>query len=94
MQVKSEIRKFITDNFLYGQDGDAMGDDASFLETGIIDSTGVLELVSFIQEKYQIYVSDDELVPENLDSLNRLAAFIEKKSGNGSGSNEGIAHSF
>jgi acyl carrier protein len=94
MQVKSEIKKFITENFLYGQDGDAMSDDASFLETGIIDSTGVLELVSFIQEKYQIYVSDDELVPENLDSLNRLAAFIEKKSGNGNGQLEGRQNNF
>ncbi len=80
MQVKQEIRKFIIDNFYYGQDDQSLTDDASFLENGIIDSTGVLELVSFIQEKYRIRVADDELIPENLDSLNNLSAFVSRKS--------------
>ena len=79
MQVKSEIRHFITENFLYGQDDNTLGDDVSFLEFGIIDSTGVLELVSFVQNKYKIRVSDEELVPANFDSLKLLASFIEKK---------------
>ncbi len=79
MELKSEIKYFIIDNFLYGQDDNTLGDDVSFLRTGIIDSTGVLELVSFVQEKFDITVSDEELLPENFDSLNKLAAFITKK---------------
>src|SRR5512135_1311985 len=83
MQCKPEIKKFITDNFLYGLEDDTLGDDVSFLENGIIDSTGVLELVSFVQEKYKISVADEELVPDNFDSLNKLASFIAQKTGNG-----------
>lgn len=80
MQVlKQEIRKFIVDNFYYGQDDAGLTDGASFLENGIIDSTGVLELVSFIQEQYKIRVSDDELVPENLDSLDNISQFVSRK---------------
>jgi acyl carrier protein len=79
MEVKAEIRNFIIENFYYGQDDEKLGDDVSFLENGIIDSTGVLELVSFVQEKHDIHVSDDELVPDNFDSLNKLEAFITRK---------------
>lgn len=77
--LKQEIRKFIVDNFYYGQDDAGLTDGASFLENGIIDSTGVLELVSFIQEQYKIRVSDDELVPENLDSLDNISQFVSRK---------------
>lgn len=80
---KAEIRSFIVENFLYGQDDDDFGDDMSFLEKGIIDSTGVLELVSFIEETYGISVADEELVPDNFDSLNRLSAFVLQKRDNG-----------
>ena len=79
MNVKSEIRAYIIDNFLYGEDDNTLGDDVSFLENGIIDSTGVLELVSFVQETYGIKVTDEELIPNNFDSLNKLGAFILKK---------------
>ncbi len=79
MQCKEEIRNFIIENFLYGQADNAPGDDTSFLENGVIDSTGVLELVSFVQEKYGIRVFDDELIPNNFDSLNKLEAFIGRK---------------
>ena len=82
MSPISEIRSFIVENFLYGQD-DGFSDDVSFLEKGIIDSTGVLELVSFVEDKYGISVDDEELVPENFDSLNNLAAYIARKSKNG-----------
>ncbi len=78
-ELKSEIKNFIIDSFLYGQDGNTLDDDVSFLRNGIIDSTGVLELVSFVQEKYGIPVTDEELLPENFDSLNKLACFITKK---------------
>lgn len=83
MQLKSEIRSFIVENFLYGQSENGFTDDASFLEKGLIDSTGVLELVSFVEEKYGISVADDELVPDNFDSVDKLTAFILKKKNNG-----------
>jgi acyl carrier protein len=77
-----EIRTFIVDNFLYGKDDD-FGDDVSFLEKGIIDSTGVLELVSFVEDKFGITVEDEELIPENFDSVSNLASYISKKINNG-----------
>ncbi len=83
MQLKSEIRDFIVDNFLYGQDDNKMGDDVSFLSSGIIDSTGVLELVSFVEEEYGISVEDEELIPDNLDSIQKLSEFVSRKMGNG-----------
>jgi acyl carrier protein len=77
--IEQEIRRFIVDNFLFGEeDGDLSCDD-SFLERGIIDSTGVLELVAFIEERFGIKVKDNELVPANLDSINSLISFIERK---------------
>ena len=82
MSLMPEIRSFIVENFLYGQD-DGFGDDVSFLEKGIIDSTGVLELVSFVEDKYGISVDDEELVPDNFDSLNNLSAYIARKRKNG-----------
>ena len=84
MQLKSEIRHFIIENFLYGQDDNDVKDDVSFLEEGLIDSTGVLELVSFIEEKYGISVDDEELVPDNFDSIDKLSVFITSKMNNGS----------
>lgn len=79
MQLKSEIRQFIVDNFLYGRDDDTLGDEVSFLGKGIIDSTGILELVSFIEEKYIISIDDEELIPDNFDSLNKISTFVFKK---------------
>jgi acyl carrier protein len=78
MSPKPEVRGFIVENFLYGQD-DNFSDEVSFLEKGIIDSTGVLELVTFIEDKFGIVVQDQELIPDNFDSLNRLSTFISKK---------------
>jgi len=75
---KQNIRKFVVDNFLFGQAGN-LKDETSFLDGGIIDSTGVLELAMHIETTYGIKVKDDELVPENLDSINAIAAFLEKK---------------
>ncbi|QDU05068.1 acyl carrier protein [Gimesia chilikensis] len=77
--IQSEIRNFVAENFLFGEDPESLQNDDSFLETGIIDSTGVLELVAFIEDQYDVEVDDDELVPENLDSINRLMDFIESK---------------
>lgn len=73
------IRKFIFDNFLFDAENSDLKNDDSFLDQGIIDSTGVLELVEWLEDECGILVEDDELVPENLDSVNNVAAFIEKK---------------
>lgn len=75
---KPEIRQFIVDNFLFGQETTEFSDEASFLESGLIDSTGVLELVAFLEERYGIVVADEELIPENLDSVNNLEAYIAR----------------
>ncbi len=73
------IRKFIFENFLFDAAEEDLGNDDSFLEQGVIDSTGVLELVEWLEDTFEISVDDEELIPENLDSVNQLAAFIAKK---------------
>ena len=77
-ETKEKIKTFIIENFLFGSK-DGLKDETSFLEEGIIDSTGILELVTFLEEKFSITVEDEELVPENLDSINNLTAFLERK---------------
>jgi len=74
-----EIRQFIFDNFLFDAAEEDLGNDDSFLEQGVIDSTGVLEFVEWLEETFDFSVDDEELIPENLDSVNNLAAFIAKK---------------
>jgi acyl carrier protein len=81
MEVENEIRNFIAENFLFGNREKLPGDDDSFLQKGLIDSTGILEVISFIEEKFGISVDDDELVPENLDSIRSLTDFIARKRG-------------
>jgi len=75
----AEIKEFIVANFLFGQEGAGFADDQSFLESGIIDSTGLLELVSFVEQKYGITITDRELVPENLDSLRNVSQMVARK---------------
>lgn len=79
--VERAVTTFIVDNFLFGNAADAPAPATSFMETGLIDSTGVLELVAFVESTYGIKVGDDELVPENLDSVANLAAFVARKAG-------------
>ncbi|MBM4332168.1 MAG: acyl carrier protein [Deltaproteobacteria bacterium] len=81
MNIATVIRKFIIENFLFEDTGN-LKEDTSFLESGVMDSTGVLELVSFIEETFGIVVEDEDLVPENLDSIARIARYIEKKQEN------------
>jgi acyl carrier protein len=80
MEVSAVIRQFIVENFIFGEDGN-LKEETSFLESGIIDSTGILELVSFLEEKFGISVADEELVPENLDSIANVVAYLTKKKG-------------
>jgi acyl carrier protein len=76
------VRDFIKQNFLFGADDDRLTETASFLETGIIDSTGILELVTFVETTYNISIQDDEMLPENLDSLGAIGQFVGRKIGN------------
>jgi len=78
MDTTSLVREFVVENFLFG-DGEALKEDTSFMEEGIIDSTGILELVFFLEETFDIKVEDAELVPENFDSLIRVSKYIEIK---------------
>jgi acyl carrier protein len=77
-EAKTKVREFIIENFLFGKD-EGLNDDTSFLDAGIIDSTGVLELVGFLEEAFAITVEDEELLPENLDSVNNVVAYVGKK---------------
>ena len=72
------IREYIVSTFLFG-DGSRLGDDTSFMENGILDSTGMLELISFVEQEFGISIDPSELVPDNLDSIRNLTAFIERK---------------
>ena len=78
MERLQVVREFVIDNFLFG-DRERLNENTSFLESGIIDSTGIVELIAFIEETYKIMIEDEEVVPENLDSLERVATFIERK---------------
>jgi acyl carrier protein len=78
-QIEKELRQFVVDNFLFGQRDIEFKNDDSFMERGIVDSTGVLELVGFLEEKYQIKVEGEDLIPDNLDSIQNLHLFLEKK---------------
>lgn len=79
--VQTTIRQYILENFLFTDDVNALKDEESLLEQGIIDSTGALEIANFIEETFAIKVQDDEMLPENLDSINNLSAFILRKKG-------------
>ncbi|GAA2844889.1 acyl carrier protein [Aminobacter aminovorans] len=78
-QVKDTVKAFIIDNFLFGDTSYALADDVSLIESGVIDSTGVLELVTYIEDQFGLEMADSDIVPANLDSLVRIAAFIEAK---------------
>jgi acyl carrier protein len=77
--ISQDIRDFIVSNFLFGQASGLESDDQSFLENGIIDSTGVLELVAFLEQHFEIAVADRELLPENLDSVTNASSFVGRK---------------
>ena len=78
MDLKSQIRAFITTNF-YVPDGATIADEASLLGQGVIDSTGVLEVIGFLEDDLHLTIEDVEMVPENLDSIDRLTTFVERK---------------
>lgn len=73
-----QVRSFVVDTFMFGRK-DGLRDDSSFLEHGIIDSTGILELVAWIEETYHVTVDDGELIPDNFDSVRKLVSYLEAK---------------
>ncbi len=78
MDAKARIRSFVEQNF-YVAEGDRLADDASLIRTGIVDSTGVLEIIGFLESEFGIAVEDRDAVPANLDSIARIAAFVARK---------------
>ncbi|MBE2199997.1 MAG: acyl carrier protein [Anaerolinea sp.] len=80
MDYKQQIRQYLAENFLFSSNGFHLDDNASFLEEEVVDSTGIMELVLFVEDTFGITVNDDEIVPDNFDSVNQLAAYIQRKS--------------
>jgi acyl carrier protein len=79
MEIQEQIRQYILENFMYSDDSGDLTGDLSLIDSGIMDSTGVLELVGFIEESFEIQVDDTELVPENFDSVDKITAYIQRK---------------
>jgi acyl carrier protein len=84
MEYAELIRSYIVDNFLFGDDND-LQEETSFLESGIIDSTGIIELVSYVETNFNMKVDDKDIVPENFDSIQNIAAFILRRKNEGKG---------
>lgn len=78
--VKEKVLAYIADNFLMGLRTDEIREDSSLLELGVIDSTGVIELIAFLEEAFGIRVDDEEITPDNLDSLMRIERYVASKS--------------
>lgn len=81
MTISSIIRTYILENFLFTDDESELDSNASFLENGIIDSTGVLEIILFLEQQFGIKIKDEEMVPNNLDSVANIVNFVELKQG-------------
>lgn len=79
MSIRDSLRAYVLENCLFTDDGSKLNDADSFLETGILDSTGILEIILFVEESFGIEVLDDEMEPTNLDSIDRLVVYVERK---------------
>jgi acyl carrier protein len=76
-ETEKKVRDYILENFLFATDGTELPGDASFLDMGIIDSTGVLEIIFFVEEEFGIKMDDLDMLPENLDSVNNIVRYVE-----------------
>ena len=83
MNVRTAIRNFITEDLLFGDESNRLDDNVSLTSSGMLDSTGVIELVTFIESKFGVQIADEEMLPENLDSVSRIEAFVNRKRGEG-----------
>lgn len=80
-EIRGRLREFISNNFLIGKGSAPPKDGDSFLDTGLIDSTGVLELVGYVQDTWEFEVGDEDMLPENLDSIDNLTAYVKRRLG-------------
>jgi acyl carrier protein len=78
-EVENKVRNFIEENFLFRDDRSTLADSDSLLDAGVIDSTGILELVAFLEMEFQLRMADADIVPANLDSIKAIAAYVESK---------------
>jgi acyl carrier protein len=78
MSIEAKIRHYILESLMFTDDGSRLPNDASLLDRGVIDSTGVLEIVMFLEEEFAIKIKDSEMLPENFDSVNNLVAFVQR----------------
>ena len=80
MNIRQQLHDYIVHNILFGDD-EKLHEDVSFQKTGILDSTGLLELITFIEERFEVQVADSDVIPENFDTLRKMSAFVERKLG-------------
>lgn len=86
--IMESIRKFLLENYLFGYEEEELRNDSSFLELGILDSTGIMELVTFVEEEFLIQISDEDILPENLDSIECISRYVYSKLNLTSGATE------
>ena len=79
MTAEDKIRLYVLENYMFTNDQSELSNDDSFLEKGILDSTGILEIINLLEDSFGITVEDDEMIPENLDSISNILRFIERK---------------
>lgn len=79
MTIEAQIKDYIAKNLLFSSDGYKYPDDASFIDEGIVDSQGVMDLVFFVEENFNLQVQDSEIIPENFDSIQKMTAYIQRK---------------
>jgi len=79
MSVEEQVRSHILEDYLFTDDQSKLGNDDSFLDKGILDSTGMLEVIHFLEDEFEISVEDEEMVPENLDSVSKIVAYVARK---------------
>ena len=79
MDIKTKIRTYILENFLFSDDQSLLNDTDSFIETGIIDSTGIVEIITFLEDEFTIQVQPEEMIPDYLDSVDRITDFVTRK---------------
>jgi acyl carrier protein len=79
--IKKKLREFIIDTFLIADEDEELNDSDSFMQTGLIDSTGILEVITFLELEFSISVEDDEMIPDNLDSVDNLVKYVMRKTG-------------
>ncbi len=78
-EMKQIIKEYLLENFLFGFNEDEVSDDASLMEMGILDSTGIMEVIAFLEQRFEIRIKDIEIIPENLSSIDAISAFVASK---------------